>query len=94
MSNFTHELILIDEADVSGFKIESGESVACAWRIRKFSQERADVARYFDRFRQLAVVLERCVGQKLKPLDCLGTNRSDTNMSAPRLVGQSPKVPS
>jgi hypothetical protein len=80
MSNFTHELILIDEADVSGFR---SNQVACAWRIRKFSQERADVARYFDRFRQLAVVLERCVGQKLKPLDCLGTNRSDTIMSAP-----------
>jgi hypothetical protein len=32
----------------------------------------------------LAVVLERCVGQKLKPLDCLGTNRSDTIMSAPQ----------
>jgi hypothetical protein len=77
MSNFTHELILIDEADVSGFRSNQANP------LRVHSQERADVARYFDRFRQLAVVLERCVGQKLKPLDCLGTNRSDTIMSAP-----------
>jgi hypothetical protein len=44
------------------------------WQVLFFSSV---VPRCFDRLGSRAVALERCAGHKLKPLDCLGTNRSE-----------------